>query len=120
MRDFIEDVRYGLRELRNHPQFTLIAGFALAEGIRVIPDFFRVSSTVLFLVLQRFQLAFTGIAFGLVGAFALTEVINSLLYRVQPIAIAAVSAIPSGGLAFWLTTLPPGRAAKVNPMAALG
>jgi putative ABC transport system permease protein len=62
-----------------------------------------------------------GIALGLVGAFALTRVLSSLLFGISAtdrITFAALS-ILLGAIALLASYLPARRAAKVDPIIAL-
>jgi ABC-type antimicrobial peptide transport system permease subunit len=70
---------------------------------------------------QALALAAIGIVAGLIGAFALTRLIQSLLYGVRPhdpitfVAVAAALVL----VAFAASFLPARRATKVSPMIAL-
>ena len=67
------------------------------------------------------QLALLGIVLGLGGAFALTRVLQRLLYEIKPDRPADLRGRdPGAGLvAFLACWLPARRAAKVDPMEAL-
>jgi len=67
------------------------------------------------------QLALVGVAIGLVGAFALTRYLSSLLFGIQPtdpvtFGTVALALTAVALLACWL---PARRAARVDPMEAL-
>jgi predicted permease len=89
-------------------------------GIRIALGAQRQS--VLRLILgQGAKLAMVGVVVGLIGAFALTRLMASLLYGVSPRDLATFSVVP------WLVLIlilggcyiPARRAAKVDPMVAL-
>jgi len=77
---------------------------------------------VLGLVLRHgMALVAAGIAVGVVGAFALTRVMRSLLFGVSPTDPLTFTIVPLllCGVAFLASWLPARRAAKVDPMVAL-
>jgi predicted permease len=70
---------------------------------------------------SAFSMLIVGLAGGLVGAFALTRVLKSLLFQVSaldPVALAAACVLMTlvGTLAAWI---PASRAARVDPMTVL-
>lgn len=67
------------------------------------------------------SLALIGIAVGLAGAFALTRLMNSLLFGVKPTDIATFAAVSLGLLVTALIAcyLPARKAMKVDPLVAL-
>jgi putative ABC transport system permease protein len=73
------------------------------------------------IVAQGFKLILLGLAIGLVGAFAVTRVISSLLFGVttkDPVTFAAV-AVLLAFVALMACYIPARRAARVDPMEAL-
>jgi putative ABC transport system permease protein len=80
------------------------------------------SNQVLKLVLKDgMTLAFAGIAFGLLGAFALTRLMASLLFGIgakDPVTFVSVSAFLAF-VAFIACYIPARRATKVDPLVAL-
>jgi putative ABC transport system permease protein len=80
------------------------------------------TADVLRLVVQRgLALAAIGLAIGLVGAFGVTQVLQSLLYGVSPTDPLTFVGIPAAlaGVALLASYLPARRAARVDPMLAL-
>ncbi len=74
------------------------------------------------IVRQGLVLALIGIALGLLGAFGLTRVMSNLLFSVaptDPLTFAGISLLLLL-IAFFATYLPARRAAKLDPVLALG
>jgi ABC-type antimicrobial peptide transport system permease subunit len=77
---------------------------------------------VLWMILARgLSLAVAGLALGLVGSFALTRLLGSMLYRVRPADPATFIAVTFALLAVALAAcwIPGRRAMRVDPMVAL-
>jgi putative ABC transport system permease protein len=70
---------------------------------------------------QGMGLALAGLALGLAGAFALTRVLERLLYEIEPTDPLTFVVVPFSliAVAFLACWLPARRAAKVDPMEAL-
>jgi ABC-type lipoprotein release transport system permease subunit len=67
------------------------------------------------------RLACAGLVVGMAGAFALTRLIQRLLYGVSPTDPLTFAAIPLvlAGVALLACSLPAWRATRVNPLASL-
>jgi putative ABC transport system permease protein len=72
-------------------------------------------------VRQGLRLSLTGVAAGVVAAFALSRVMASLLYGVGPTDLATFSMVPVGltAVALAASYIPARRATKVEPVIAL-
>src|SRR5258708_33417584 len=70
---------------------------------------------------EGLRMTVSGVAFGLLGAFAITRVVSSLLFGVQPTAsfTYAPVALLLSVIALLPCFVPARQAAKVDPMAAL-
>jgi putative ABC transport system permease protein len=89
-------------------------GIRMAIGAKPL-DVFRM------VIGQGMMLALIGIAFGLIGAFALTRLMTSMLFGVEPTdpATFAVIAILLTVVAMIACYVPSRRATKVDPMVSL-
>jgi putative ABC transport system permease protein len=78
-------------------------------------------SLVRLVVGHGMRLALAGAALGVAGAFALTRVLEGLLYDLSPTdpATLAAAAVALLGVAWLATLLPARRAARVDPLTAL-
>jgi len=79
-------------------------------------------SSILWLVVrQGMELAGAGIVAGIIGAFALTRVMASLLFNVSAVDIATFSTVPLilAAIALIATYIPAWRATQVDPMMVL-
>ena len=81
----------------------------------------RPGNIVGLVVRQGMELAATGILAGLAGAFALTRVMNSLLFGVSATDALTFTAVAVllAAVAFAATVIPARRATRVDPMVAL-
>jgi len=89
-------------------------GIRMALGAR--------SADVLKLVVRDgMKMAIVGVAVGLAGAFAITRLIDSLLFGVTPTDLPTFALVTLGLLlvAFLACYLPAHRATKVDPLVAL-
>ena len=81
----------------------------------------RPGNIIRLVVRQGMQLAGVGIAVGVVGAAALTHVMNSLLFGVSTTDAFTFGTVPAllATVAFAATVIPAWRATRVDPMVAL-
>jgi predicted permease len=89
-------------------------------GLRMAPGANQ-RSVVGLVVGQGMKLALAGAGAGLAGSFALTRVLEGLLYDVSPVdpLTLAAACVALLGVAWLATLLPARRAARVDPLAAL-
>ena len=119
----VTDFKFAWRLLRKSPAFTIVALATLALGIGVNIAIFSVvlgaqRIDMLRIVLrQSLRVVLTGLALGLLAAFAAT----SLLYGVGANDLSTYASVVFllGGTALFACSLPARRASKVDPMVAL-
>jgi ABC-type antimicrobial peptide transport system permease subunit len=72
-------------------------------------------------VRQGMELAIAGIVAGIIGAFALTRLMASLLFGVSAVDIATFSTVPLilAAIALLATYIPAWRATQLDPMMVL-
>jgi hypothetical protein len=124
MNSWLRDLRYALRSLRKNPVPTVVILLSLAIGIGANTAIFSVVDALLLRPLpysESERLAAIGIAAGLIGARALTRMMQALLFGVSATDSATFIAVAIllGLVAFAATVIPARRAAIVDPMAAL-
>ena len=133
-----DDIRYGWRQLIKAPGFSITAILTLAAvgiygvlsylvsrrtheiGIRLAVGADRMQVMTMVLK-QGLTLAAIGIGAGLIAAFLLTRLMQSLLYQVQPtdpITFVAVS-VALIVVALIASAVPAFRATRVSPLIAL-
>ncbi|HET8675200.1 MAG TPA: FtsX-like permease family protein, partial [Blastocatellia bacterium] len=81
----------------------------------------QVGDVMKMVINEGLRLATAGVAVGLIGAFLLTRIISSLLYRVSatdPVTFVAISVLLVG-VALGASFVPAWRATKVDPVTAL-
>jgi ABC-type antimicrobial peptide transport system permease subunit len=81
----------------------------------------RPGNIIRLVVRQGMLLAGIGIVVGLVGAFALTHVMTSLLFGVSTTDVFTFGTVPAllAAVAFAATVIPAWRATRIDPMVAL-
>ena len=89
-------------------------------GIRVALGANRVDVLRMILV-RSFQITTVGLLLGIAGGAALTRLLSSLLYEVQPLDPATFLAVAGilGVVSLLASYIPAWRAARVDPMVAL-
>jgi putative ABC transport system permease protein len=81
----------------------------------------NVTDVLLLILKNGMRLALAGVAIGLVGAFALTRLMSTLLFGVEPTDGMTFTIVSAGliGIAMFACYVPARRAAKVDPLVAL-
>lgn len=130
-----QDIRYGARVLLKRPMFTTIAVVTLGIagvmalsvnqrkhelGIRLALG--ATPKSVLWMVLRQGMIStLVGLAIGSLAAFALTRILRSLLFAVEPtdpLTFLTISVV-LGGIALLSCLVPARRVTSIDPMVAL-
>jgi ABC-type lipoprotein release transport system permease subunit len=124
MKSFLQDLRYGLRQLRNNRGFAVTAIITLSLGIGASAAIFAFVDAALIkpLILgEAGTLALIGIAAGLVCSFVAAILMRSLLFGVRPwdVPTFVAVAVVLGFCALLASYIPARRAARVDPMVTL-
>jgi hypothetical protein len=117
----VQDVTYGLRQLRTRPSFSIVAVSTLALGGVRVAFGARPVQVVWVVIRDALWPVTLGLSGGLVGTYFATRLIGSFLFQTTPhdpltLVVVVAALVLATSLAAWV---PARRAAHVDPISAL-